>query len=185
MLLQNTVISAKAFLGELKKLSNLCEILEKDNQKVVPLEGNGLCFRLRLQYDMYIDPEKLIEFISKEVCTHLEYTKYMRVPLMAFHSTKNYSRVVADVYLSAILSALDLHIRTIQKSSGFYGVVNIYPLGSFSNKETVTLIVIDGIYQPVVQTKWIKSCQQLHLHLLYQFRCQVSTHLLSSQAVIL
>ena len=93
------------------------------------------------------------------MCTHLEYTKYLKVPLsqdelnynlMAFHSTKEYSRVVADVYLPAISSALDLHIRTIQNISGFFGVVNTYPLDNFNNKKTVTLIVIDEIYQPVV-----------------------------------
>ena len=69
---------------------------------------------------------------------------------MAFHSTKKYSRVVADVYLPAISSALDLHIRTIQNISGFFGVVNTYPLDNFNNKKTVTLIVIDEIYQPVM-----------------------------------
>ena len=32
----------------------------------------------------------------------------------------------------------------------FFGVVNTYPLDNFNNKKTVTLIVIDDIYQPVV-----------------------------------
>ena len=152
-------------LGELKKWSDLPEILEKDNKKVVPVDGKGLCLMeaistsLSLEYDILIEPDKLIELISKEVCTHPEYTKYLKVPLsqdelnynlMAFHSTKKYSRVVADVYLPAISSALDLHIRTIQNISGFFGVVNTYPLDNFNNKKTVTLIVIDDIYQPVV-----------------------------------
>ena len=148
-------------LGELKKWSDLPEILEKDNKKVVPVDGKGLCLMeaistsLSLEYDILIEPDKLIELISKEVCTHPEYTKYLKVPLsqdelnynlMAFHSTKKYSRVVADVYLPAISSALDLHIRTIQNISGFFGVVNTYPLDNFNNKKTVTLIVIDDIY---------------------------------------
>ena len=164
MLLQNTVISTKA-LESWKKWSDLPEILEKDNKKVVPVDGKGLCLMeaistsLSLEYDILIEPDKLIELISKEVCTHPEYTKYLKVPLsqdelnynlMAFHSTKKYSRVVADVYLPAISSALDLHIRTIQNISGFFGVVNTYPLDNFNNKKTVTLIVIDDIYQPVV-----------------------------------
>ena len=54
------------------------------------------------------------------------------------------------MYLPAISSALDLHIRTIQNISGFLGVVNTYPLDNFNNKKTVTLIVIDEIYQSVV-----------------------------------
>ena len=114
---------------------------------------------LSLEYDILIEPDKLIELISKEVCTYPEYTKYLKVPLsqdelnynrMAFHSTKKYSRVVADVYLPAISRALDLHIRIIQNISGFFGVLNTYPLDNFNNKKTVTLIVIDEIYQPVV-----------------------------------
>ena len=152
-------------LGELKKWSDLPEILEKDNKKVVPVDGKGLCLMeaistsLSLEYDILTEPDKLIELISKEVCTHPEYTKYLKVHLsqdelnynlMAFHSTKKYSRAVADVYLPAISSALDLHIRTIQNISGFFGVVNTYPLDNFNNKKTVTLIVIDEIYQPVV-----------------------------------
>ena len=32
----------------------------------------------------------------------------------------------------------------------FFGVVNTYPLDNFNNKKTVTFIVIDEIYQPVV-----------------------------------
>ena len=152
-------------LGELKKWSDLPEILEKDNKKVVPVEGKGFCLMeaistsLSLEYDILIEPDKLIELISREVCTHPEYTKYLKVPLsqdelnynlMTFRSTKKYSRVVAHVYLPAISSALDLHIRTIQNISGFFGVVNTYPLDNFNNKKTVTLIVIDEIYQPVV-----------------------------------
>ena len=151
-------------LGELKKWSDLPEILEKDNKKVVPVEGKGLCLMeaistsLSLEYDTLIKPDKLIELISKEMCTHPEYTKYMKVPLsqdelnylMVIHGTKKYSRVVADVYLPAISSALDLHIRTIQNISGFFVVVNTYPLDNFNNNKTVTLIVIDEIYQPVV-----------------------------------
>ena len=86
-------------------------------------------------------------------------TKYKRVPLsqeelnynlISFQVNKNYSRLVADTYIPAISSALDLHMRAIQNISGFYGVVNTYLLASFINKKTVTLIIIDGIYQPVV-----------------------------------
>ena len=86
-------------------------------------------------------------------------TKYKRVPLsqgelnynlMSFHTSKNYSKLVADTYIPAISSALDLHMRTIQNISRFYGVVNTYLLASFINKKTVKLIIIDGIYQPVV-----------------------------------
>ena len=74
-------------LGELKKWSDLPEILEKDNKKVVRVEGKGLCLIeamstcLSLEYDILIEPDKLIELISKEVCTHPEYTKYLKVPL--------------------------------------------------------------------------------------------------------
>ena len=56
-------------LGELKKWSDLPEILEKDCQKVVLPKGNGLCLiksiseSLRLQYDICMDPERFIQLI--------------------------------------------------------------------------------------------------------------------------
>ena len=74
-------------LIELKKWSDLPEFLEKDNKKVVLVDGKGLCLMeaistsLGLEHDILIEPDKLIELISKEVCTHPEYTKYLKVPV--------------------------------------------------------------------------------------------------------
>ena len=70
-------------------------------------------------------------------------------------TSKTYSRVVTDMYLPAISSALDLHIKTIQNISGYYAVVSTLPINTVdeSSKKTITLIIQDGIYQPVVDMK--------------------------------
>ena len=59
------------------------------------------------------------------------------------------------MYLPAISPALDLHIKTIQNISGYYAVVNTLPINTIdkSSKKTITLIIQDGIYQPVVDMK--------------------------------
>ena len=64
-----------------------------------------------------------------------------------------YSRLVAELYIPAISNALNLHIRVIQNITGYYGVLNRCPLpnmGSPENKRTITLILNDDIYHPVV-----------------------------------
>ena len=86
----------------------------------------------------------------------------MRVPicqeevtfnLLNLTTSKKYSRVVADMYLPAISSALGLHIRTIQNISGYFPVVNTLPLNTKpgDSKKVITLIIKDGIYQPIVK----------------------------------
>ena len=57
------------------------------------------------------------------------------------------------MYLPAISNALDMHLRVIQNIAGYYGIINTYPLPNDFNpmqKKTITLIVIDGCYHPVV-----------------------------------
>ena len=104
-----------------------------------------------------MNPDQLVELISKEICNHPDFLKYLRIPvtqdeidykLMSFK--KSSSRGAADMYIPAISSALDLHIRTIQNISAYYGAVNTYPISGFTNKKTVILVLIDGVYHPVV-----------------------------------
>ena len=67
-------------------------------------------------------------------------------------TSRKYSRLVADMYLPAIASAMNLHIRTIQNISGYYGILNTLPLNDKDEKsrKIITLIIQDDIYQPVV-----------------------------------
>ena len=76
-----------------------------------------------------------------------------RCQLLALNKKTEYSRLVAELYIPAISNALDLHIRVIQNIAGYYGVLNTCPLpnmGSPENKKTITLILIDDTYHPVV-----------------------------------
>ena len=134
-----------------------------DGKKILPVSSTGICLFQSISeclwedYNIQMNPDKLVKLTSTEICNHPDYLKYLRIPvsqeevdykLMSFN--KSGARVAADMYIPAISSALDLHIRTIQNISGYYGVVNTYPISGFTNKKTVTLIIIDGVYHPVV-----------------------------------
>ena len=153
----------------LKKWSDLPRILKKDRKKVLPASGKGLCLIesiitcLMEDYDIFIEYNKMVQFIASEICRRPDYTKYMNTPLtqgdvnyslMALSEKTEYSRLVAELYLPALSTALDLHLRVIQNIAGYYGVMNTLPLpneGNPKEKKTVTLILIDGTYHPVVQ----------------------------------
>ena len=53
--------------------------------------------------------------------------------LMAFSEKTEYSRLVAELYLPALATALDLHLRVIQNIAGYYGVMNTLPLPNEGN----------------------------------------------------
>ena len=113
-------------------------------------------------YDICLGYNKMLHFLATEICSNPEYTKYMNLPLsqedvnynlLALNKKTEYSRLVAELYIAAISNALDLHIRVIQNIAGYYGVLNTCPLpnmGSPENKKTITLILIDDTYHPVV-----------------------------------
>ena len=64
-----------------------------------------------------------------------------------------YAKYPAEIHIPAISDALDLHLRVIKYMAGYYGVVNIFPEPSKGNAneiKTITLILIDGTYHPVV-----------------------------------
>ena len=114
-------------------------------------------------YDIQIDYNRMVEFIATEICRNPDYTRYMKTPLtqgevnyslIAMSENTEYSRLVAELYLPALATALDLHLRVIQNIGGYYGVMNTLPLPNETNtkqKKTITLILIDGTYHPVVQ----------------------------------
>ena len=157
-------------MGDFRLWSLLPEILKADMKEICKVEGNGYCLiesiieALAQDYDIYYYKDQLIEYISKELCDKPDYTRYLRQPitqeevsfnLLNMTTSKTYSRVVTDMYQPAISSALDLHIKTIQNISGYYVAVNTLSINTVdeSSKKTVTLIIQDGIYQPVVDMK--------------------------------
>ena len=65
----------------------------------------------------------------------------------------NYSRSVCDLYLPAMATALDIHIRVIQNISGYYAVLNTLPSKHDKpsrNMKAVNLVLEDNRYNLVV-----------------------------------
>lgn len=155
-------------IGNLKKWSDLPTILKKDKKKVLAADGKGVNLIESIirclweEYDILVTYDQLVSFLATEICSKPEYTRYMKTPLsqddinynfLAFNKKNEYSRLVADLYLPAISNALDMHLRVIQNIAGYYGIMNTYPLPNDFNpmqKKTITLIVIDDSYHPVV-----------------------------------
>ena len=127
---------------------DLPNILKKDKQKVLSASGKGLCLIesiitcLREDYDIFIEYNKMVQFIASEICRRPDYTRYMNTPLtqgdvsytlMAFSEKTEYSRLVAELCLPALATAIDLHLRVIQNIAGYYGVMNTLPLPNEGN----------------------------------------------------
>ena len=155
-------------IDALKKSYDLPTILKKDRKKVLPPPGKGISLIESIMTCLWEDCDiclgynKMLHFLATEICSNPEYTKYMNLllsqedvnyNLLALNKKTEYSRLVAELYIPAISNALDLHIRVIQNIGGYYGVLNTCPLpnmGSPENKKTITLILIDDTYHPVV-----------------------------------
>ena len=168
---EDTVAANKIFYQGLRDLvpwTSLPEILKKDNKKILPIEGPGyvliesIIAALLDGYNISCNKDEIIQFIAKELVNKPDHTRYMRIPisqdevnfnLLNITTSKKYSRLIADMYIPAISSALDIHIRTIQNISGYFAVVNTLPLNTNpgEKKKVITLIIQNGIYQPVVK----------------------------------
>ena len=106
------------------------------------LEGKGFCLvesvvkALIRDYDVHYTYKEVIQKISQELVNNLEYTTFLKSPvsqreveirMMEKVESKTYSRSVCDLYLPAMATALDLHIRVIQSISGYYAILNTLP----------------------------------------------------------
>ena len=152
---------------DLLRWDQLPEILKKDGREILSIEGPGYCLiesiiaALGISHNITYQKDEVITFLSEELFAKPDYTRYLRVPisqeevnfnLLNMTTSRKYSRLVADMYLPAIASAMNLHIRTIQNISGYYGILNTLPLNDKDEKsrKIITLIIQDDIYQPVV-----------------------------------
>ena len=151
-------------LKELKPWTCLPENLKKDNKMILQVEGAGyvllesIIAGLYHCYNISYSKDEIIKYMSKELVQKPDYSKYMRLPitqeevdfsLLSMTTSKNYkySRLIADMYLPAISSALNIHFRTIQNISGYFAVINTLPLNNnpVEPKKVITLIIQDGI----------------------------------------
>ena len=163
------------------KWSDLPNIVDHDGKEILtlhntggvgPLESISEC--LNCEYDIHISTDELISKIAQEILQNPDYTRYMKVPicqeevnyrLLSFKQGDKYALLLSQVYIPVISSALDIHMRIIQNVGGYYTVLNTFPLPStqvniMDVKKTVTLILVDGIYKPVVPKECTDQQQQ-------------------------
>ena len=113
-------------------------------------------------YDVHYTYKEVIKEISQELVNNLEYTTFLKSPvsqreveirMMEKVQSKTYSRSVCDLYLPAMATALDLHIRVIQNISGYNAILNILPAKEEKpnqNMKVINLILEDNKYSPVI-----------------------------------
>ena len=144
------------------------QILNEDRREILQLEGKGFCLvesvveALIRDYDVHYTEKDVINKISQELVNNLEYTTFLKSPvsqrevdirMMEKVQSKTYSRSVCDLYLPAMATALDLHIRVIQNISGYYAILNILPAKEEKpnhHMEVINLILEDNKYSPVI-----------------------------------
>ena len=68
---------------------------------------------------------------------------------------KKYGKSMCDLYIPAMASALDLHIRVLEFIGGYYAVLNTFPSNHTNsrNVKTVNLTLKEDKYKPVVYMK--------------------------------
>ena len=163
------------------KWSHLPNILDHDGKEILTLHNTGgvgllesISECLKCEYDIHISTDELISKIAQEILQNPDYTRYMKVPisqeevnyrLLSFKQGDKYALLLSQVYIPAISSALDIHMRIIQNVGGYYTVLNTFPLQStqvniMDVKKSVTLIIDNGIYKPVVPKKCTDQQQQ-------------------------
>ena len=135
------------------------------------MEGKGFCLvesvveALIRDYDVHYTYKEVIQKISQELVNNLEYTTFLKSPvsqreveirMMEKVQSKIYSRSVCDLYLPAMATALDLHIRVIQSISGYYAILNTLPTKQEKpNKQmkVINLILEGNKYSPVIYVR--------------------------------
>ena len=79
-------------------------------------------------------------------------------------STRNYGRLVSDMYIPALATALQIHFRIITNVHGYYTIMHITPLKTFENSQWKVINLIlddDEKYQPIVYLKPHRQASKL------------------------
>ena len=109
--------------------------------------------------------ENIIDQIANQLVDDPEYLKYSKRPLTQADvnaaikfgtSTRNYGRLVSDMYMPALATTLQLHIRVITNVHGYYTIMHNTPLKTYENAhwKVINLLLDDeGKYQPIVYVK--------------------------------
>ena len=169
MYTQNNIYIQFRAVGQLRNWEELPHILKQDRRKIWSIKGKGyklvesVIKCLQKDYDIIYSPKEVLEKLSSELITNLEYTTFMKSPIsnksveynMMEHSTK--SKAACDLYLPALANSLDIHIRIIQKIGSFFAVLHTHPTQTTGQKKTVNLVYDGEKYSPVVYIKGDKT----------------------------
>ena len=158
-------------VSQLNKWEDVPQILKQDNRFIRATEGKGFCLIKSVQgvlaedYDIFMSCENIIDQIANQLVNYPEYLKYSKRPLTQADvnatikfgtSTRNYGRLVSDMYMPALATALQLHIRVITNVHGYYTIMHNTPLKTYENAhwKVINLLLDDeGMYQPIVYVK--------------------------------
>ena len=165
MYTQNEIYIQFRAVGQLRSWEELPHILKQDRRKICSIKGKGykqvesVIKCLQKDYDIIYSPKEVLEKLSSELITNLEYTTFMKSPIsnksveynMMEHSTK--SKAACDLYLPALANSLDIHMRIIQKIGSFFAVLHTHPTQTTGQKKTVNLVYDGEKYSPVVYIK--------------------------------
>ena len=157
-------------VSQLNKWEDVPQILKQDNRFIRATEGKGFCLIESVQcalaedYDIFMSCENIIDHIANQLVDDPEYLKYSKRPLTQADvnaaikfgtSTRIYGRLVSDMYMPALATALQLHIRVITNVHGYYTIMHNTPLKTYENAhwKVINLLDDEGKYQPIVYVK--------------------------------
>ena len=151
----------------LKLWTDLTSILAEDGKHAYDVLGRGFVILESIQeslaqdYNVLMTLEELVGHMSEQLLMDPEFIRYADHPLTGTDiratvrlgvATKDFGRLVTEMYLPALAKALDCHFQVIREVHGYIATVNTLPPCPTYNSKVVTLIWDSRrqIYMPVV-----------------------------------
>ena len=157
-------------VSQLMKWEDLPQILQQDRRQIKETPGKGFVLLesihtcLAEDYDIFMTLDQIIDKAAEELVKNPEYMKYYKAPLSQADvhaavkqgtSTRNYGRLVTDMYIPASSTSLQLHFRVLTNVHGYYALMHTTPMGCNEDPKNpwkvINLILTDEEkYQPVI-----------------------------------
>ena len=136
-------------------------------REIVEVEGDGYklveCIKrsLHCEHNTNYTRMEIINKVAEELLRNPEYTKYYSTPIEYQDLNRNiteamsrkYGRLLVDVYLPALSSALDLHIKIYEEIHGYVGIVATTPLQPSTQKKFTKLVWQGDRYNVILRKK--------------------------------
>ena len=153
------------------KWKDLPQIFKQDNRVIKPTEGKGFSLIESIQvamaedYDIFMSCEDIIDQVAIQLVEDPEYLKYSKRPLTQADvnaavkfgtSNRNYGRLLSDIYIPALATALHIHFSIITNVHGYYTIMHNTSLKTFKNSQWKVINLIlddDEKYQSIVYLK--------------------------------